>query len=476
MRAVDEFRSELGETDPSEIDLLESERRLREIIETIGRACMGEVLERADTKAPIIEYQGERWGNRRESPSTYTSTFGDDEIVRSIYSRGGGGKIAVPLDLRLGIVERRYTPRMARVMTRAIAVMTSEEAEGLLAETGVAMVSRSTLHRMPQAVAVRYETNRETIEKALRESDEVPDAAAVVQVSEDGVMVPQDGEHAKPRGRKVEVTQPARHERRYEAVAVPAPADQDGKTGRSWHEAFVGTVSFWDAKGEHLKTTYVGRMPESGHETVATSLEEELHAVLAERPDLDVSFASDGDALQWLQLEGIAAGLAERRGRRMTFNLDFWHGCSYLHDAATAALGDTPEAKVQADQWKSTLKEHDDGATRVLKSMRYYRDRTTDFARREQQDVCIDFLAKQAAAGRMQYKRSRDLGHPIGSGPVEAAAKTLVNVRMKRAGARYSQHGGQTILTLRASLLSGRFDHLWRHLHESYRGQFREAA
>ena len=47
------------------------------------------------------------------------------------------------------------------------------------------------------------------------------------------------------------------------------------------------------------------------------------------------------------------------------------------------------------------------------------------------------------------------------TGPTEAAAKSLVGVRLKRSGARYSQHGGQTILTLLAAHKSGRFDTLW---------------
>jgi hypothetical protein len=396
-------------------------------------------------------------------------------VNRSTYQRGGGGKVAVPLELRLGIVERRYTPQVARLLARAIALMPSEEAEGWLQEAGVAAVSRSTLDRIPKAVAARYERDREAIEKALREEDEVPDAAVVVQVSLDGVMVPQDGEHAKRRGRKAKVAQPARHEQRYEAPVAPVPADQDGASGRAWHEAFVGTAAFWDADGEHLKTTYIGRMPESGHETVAVTLDDELSSVLAERPDLDVSFASDGDALQWTQLEGIAAGLPHNKRRRVTFNLDFWHACSYLHDAAVAALGDTADAKVQVDQWKATLKEYSDGAARVLKSLRYFRDRAKPVAR-DKLDASIGFLARQAAAGRMNYKKSLDWGHPIGTGPVEAAAKTLVNVRLKRAGCRYDQHGGQTILTFRASVLSQRFDQLWRHLHRTYQAPLREAA
>jgi hypothetical protein len=480
IEALDGFRREVRETEPSELDLLDVERRLRDVLNEVGCECMGEAMERADAKAPMIEYAGQRWGNRRESPATYTTSFGDTKLVRATYQRSGGGKVAVPLELRLGIVEGRYSPQAARLLTRAVAVMTSEEAEGWLKEAGVATVSRSTIDRLPKAVAARYERNREVIEQAVREEDEIPDDAVVVQVSLDGVMVPQDGEHAKPRGRKTETPELPRHEKRYSSeqseTTRAVPAAEDGAEGRAWHEAFVGTIAFWNAEGEHLKTTYIGRMPESGHETVATMLEDEIHAVLAERPDLDVSFASDGDALQWTQLEGIAAGLPQHKGRRTTFNLDFWHAGSYLHAVATAAFGDTADAKVQAEQWKATLKEHEDGAARVLKSMRYFRDRATSDAARDEIDANVAFLAKQAAAGRMNYKHSRDLGHPIATGTAEAGAKTLVNVRMKRAGSRYEQHGGQTQLTFRASVLSRRFDALWQHIHASYQNDVREVA
>jgi hypothetical protein len=272
----------------------------------------------------------------------------------------------VPLDLRLGIIERRYTPALARVLARATALMTSQEAEGLLREVGLAMVSRSTLHRVPQAVAARYETRRELLEQALREGDSVPDSATVVQVSLDGVMVPQEGEREKPRGRKVEVNQPARHEQRYGVLDTDAPANHNGAESRSWHEAMVGTVAFWDREGQHLKTVYVARMPESGHETVAQVLEAELHAALGERPDLDVSFASDGDALQWAQLEAMAEGLSNQDLRRTTFHLDFYHAASYVHAAAAAAIEDASSALVQAQYWLAMLKEQEGGAERML--------------------------------------------------------------------------------------------------------------
>jgi hypothetical protein len=59
---------------------------------------------------------------------------------------------------------------------------------------------------------------------------------------------------------------------------------------------------------------------------------------------------------------------------------------------------------------------------------------------------------------------------------VEAAAKTVVNVRMKRAGARFSQHGGQTVMLFRTAILSGRFDRLSSCLERTYVTRVKVAA
>lgn len=59
-------------------------------------------------------------------------------------------------------------------------------------------------------------------------------------------------------------------------------------------------------------------------------------------------------------------------------------------------------------------------------------------------------------AHRMQYPLFRKLGLPIGSGAIEAEAKRLVQLRLKRPGMRWSEPGATNILSLRAHLLSGR--------------------
>ncbi len=63
------------------------------------------------------------------------------------------------------------------------------------------------------------------------------------------------------------------------------------------------------------------------------------------------------------------------------------------------------------------------------------------------------FRANQA---RMDYPAFRQQGLPIGSGAVESAGRHLVQLRLKRAGARWSDDGGQAVLNVRGRLISGR--------------------
>ncbi len=80
-------------------------------------------------------------------------------------------------------------------------------------------------------------------------------------------------------------------------------------------------------------------------------------------------------------------------------------------------------------------------------------------------------------AGRMEYAEAIVRDYPIGTGITEAAAKTVVGTRMKRAGARFSQHGGQAVMLFRTALLSSCFEALHRKpVSSTYAKPVREAA
>jgi hypothetical protein len=475
IRALVEFRRKLARTPPNRLDCVELEREVLQITKSIGREAMKEVFERADCPEPELRIDGVHWGNRRSIRATYTTLFGDVTVERGTYQQGGHGPVAVPVELRLAIVEGRYTPQVTRVLTRATALMPAQEGADFLQEVGLCQVSVSTLHRVPRAIAARYETRREQVNRELRQREAVPDEAVTVQVSLDGVMVPQDGEHAKPRGRKVDTPDPPRHEQRYGPVGRVGPAPTDDEAGRAWHEASVGTLAFYDSEGNHLRTIYLCQMPQEGKKALAEDLEKELLWALSARPDLNLCFASDGAPPQWKILEGIRRRLPGGRGGDAVYLLDFWHAASYVHETANLIEGEgTAASKVLATSWKETLKTFSDGPARVLKSMRYRRNHVRR-ADREKFDKAVAFLAKQSRRGRMRYAAAQTRGYPIGTGVTEAAAKTIVHVRMKRAGARFSQHGGQTIMTFRTAVLSDRFERLSELLEATYTARLQAA-
>jgi len=308
--------------------------------------------------------------------------------------------------------------------------------------------------------------------------DVIPAEAASVQVGMDGVMLPVDGEGAKRRGRKTESPRPPRHEGRYGATAPPQlptaeEAEEDDATrtdendteGRAWKEASVGTVSFWAKDGQHLKTTYIAEMPESGKASLVERLEDELRAVVAERPDLHVVLASDGAPNHWTSLRDLANRVLG--SKRWTEVLDFFHAASRLGTAANEIWGAGEEAFVVGEHWKTTLREKTNGAATVLKALEYQRS-IAAVPLAKKLTTAMKYLTAHKNAGRLRYAEAKRAGLPIGTGVTEAAAKTVVAVRMKRSGARYEDHGGQVVLTFRAALLSNRLADLMTEIESSY--------
>ena len=476
-RRMHELSDELGRLRPEQVDVDGIELRVQQLANAWGRAQMARAMKRADTDASEVEIHGERWGNRRSHGHDYETVFGTVSLERSVYQQSGRGRVSVPLDLRLGMIEGTYTPRLARIATRSLASMPEQEAADLLSEVGTATLSNSTIGRLSRAMAARHEQRREVITAAVRETQAIAEQAVTVQVGLDGVMVPQDGEHARPRGRKTRSPEPPRHERRYGAVCDPGPAAHDGTIGRAWHEGAVGTLAFYDADGQRLDTVYLARMPEPYKKTLVGELEAELRSVLRERPEMNVVWASDGADPQWHALNGIETRLPpECTGHRMKL-VDAFHVAEYVQKAADAIWGaNSGEAHVHAATWRETIKMKREGPAEVVRSMRARLGAVPTAGGRKELQAAIDYIARQHALGRMQYVEAQRRGYPIGTGVTEAAAKTVVGTRMKRAGARFSQHGGQTVMLFRATILSRRFEALHTELRATYAARVKDAA
>lgn len=239
----------------------------------------------------------------------------------------------------------------------------------------------------------------------------------------------------------------------------PAPGrlvvETDGVMVRyrdDWHEVKLGLVA-GHVGGSLVAPSYVAaRAPASvfGERLVTEAARRgALEVVRWEgsplRPNLavlrEVTILGDGAVWIW-NLAG------EHFGERIEI-VDFYHASEHLWTVGKALYGEGTSAttgwvQTQIDQLRAN------GAEPVLQTLATVQGATPQAAevlRRER-----GYFRTNAA--RMDYPRFRALGLPIGSGAVESAAKHLVQQRMKRPGARWSEKGAQTVLNVRCRLLS----------------------
>lgn len=138
---------------------------------------------------------------------------------------------------------------------------------------------------------------------------------------------------------------------------------------------------------------------------------------------------------------------AEHFGERLEI-VDFYHASEHLWTLAHALYGTGTAAAAWATAQLHTLRYA--GCDALLGTLRRLRPRTAEaqaVLRRERGYFRTNVT-------RMAYPTVVAQGLPIGSGAVEAAAKHLVQLRMKRPGARWSPAGAQAILTLCSHLAS----------------------
>lgn len=130
--------------------------------------------------------------------------------------------------------------------------------------------------------------------------------------------------------------------------------------------------------------------------------------------------------------------------------LDFWHAAEHL--AALARTLDPQEEAVREKlgQWCTTMK-HQGGAA-VLAELERLDQANWSAEAKDSWRKETNYLRNNVS--RMDYPRYLAAGWHIGSGPIEAACKTVIGARMKGAGMRWGSDGTNSIAAMRACYLS----------------------
>jgi len=160
----------------------------------------------------------------------------------------------------------------------------------------------------------------------------------------------------------------------------------------------------------------------------------------------ELVFVCDGAVWIWK--------LIERHFPHAVQIVDWYHASEYLPPMAEAAFGkDAPEYATWLEQARSLLWEgqiealiHD---CQLLSSI--------PAAQKAVYDAVSYFTNNHK---RMDYARFRQQGYFIGSGTVESAGKQIAGLRLKRAGARWTETGAVATAKARVAWLSDQWDDL----------------
>jgi hypothetical protein len=201
----------------------------------------------------------------------------------------------------------------------------------------------------------------------------------------------------------------------------------------------------------------MARMPETNNRPLKSQLPAEVLGALTQQPALRVVQVADG-----------AGDNGSYLGELLPFGaevLDFSHAMTHLGDALGAAYGEgTPQYQARLSTLRAVLRDAPEGVDTVRGALCRLRTRSP---RRQAIHQALAYFREHRHRMHSGVLRAQHL--PLGSGVVEAACKTLVSQRLKRAGMRWRTAGGQAIWTLRALCQSDRFDRAWQLLGETYK-------
>jgi hypothetical protein len=397
------------------------------MLAAIGRETLEQLLQAQDEARPSVEVGGERLRYRGMVEAEWLTPFGKATVLRRTYRADGRGKPSVvPLDDACGMRGRFMTAEVEEMAALGMAMLTAPEVAKMLDKALPEGPSATAIQNAVHQRGAEIATHRAAIETAIDEQAPMSPDGDTLVVSYDGVMTPM----------------------------------REG-TDVAWREAGVATVSVYGqgAVGpEKRDTRFLARMPESGMKTLLEQVADQVARANLGRSFRQFVLLCDGKDAIW------SAASSQPVLHDAVWIVDFYHVAENLMKAAVAIFGEGEEA----DRWHSKLRDKllldDNAVDNTIRTMRRGRCRIprTGKARKKALDNAVKYFKKHK--NRMRYADFIARGLPIGSGPVEAAAKNIVQARLKRSGMRWSRDGGQHVLDLRAFLKSNRWEPMWNTL------------
>lgn len=402
---------------------------MQSMLQGVGREALTQWIESQDAPVASVEVDGLKLRFRGSAEREWLSPFGKIRIRRRTYrSDGPDARASTPLDDRCGMAGRYMTPDIEELAAIGAAMLTANEAEMLLGKVLPAGPSATAIQHAVEKLGTAIESRREDIENAIEREKPLSADGDILVTSWDGVMM---------------------------AMREPGCA--------AWREAGVATISVYragESGPEKIDTRYLARAPESGMRSLVEAVVAQVAKASERVARRALVVICDGKNTIW---DSAAKHPLLRQSVQI---LDFYHASENLMKAATAIFGDTEQARRWHERHRAAMQLDANGAQSARRSMlRYAKTLPLGSEARDVVENAANYFGKHRT--RMRYADFIARGLPIGSGPVESAAKNIVEARLKRSGMRWSRDGGQHVLDLRSYLKSDRWEAMWDTLHQA---------
>jgi hypothetical protein len=424
---------EIGELMPAPENIREVETEMRVLLRQVGAKALSQYLERADEAEPLekekeCECQGQqKYLFRREG--VILSVFGRVSYKRRYYSCSSCGKGHSPLDRKINIAAGEVTAGLAELLALAGVESSFAESSRFIERFLLFDVSDNTLRKETERFGELQKAREEEWKQQSQNEAWLQEQLQKCGKQEgrlygsiDGVMAP-----CKDEWREM------KNIAWYEVEKVRS------YESRKHHASTVGEQN--DLQARNI-TYHCDIQPPDQFSSLFWATACQRRANLYEQ----LVFICDGAVWIWK--------LIERHFPHAVQIVDWYHASEYLPPIAEAVFGHgTPEYHAWLDQARSQLWEgqiepliHD---CQLLLSFP---------AAQKAIDAAVSYFTNNQK--RMDYARFRQQGYFIGSGTVESAGKQIAGLRLKRAGARWTETGAVATAKARAAWLSDQWDDL----------------
>jgi hypothetical protein len=395
--------------DDGTVSLVDAEKKVVEYLNKLGgmmiESIVQSVAEPTLENRVMIEDKVASFDKKRAL--TFKSRFGKQvRRMRRCYKVEGAACGYAPLDEKLGVTSRGYSPLMVYLMSSfGGSAAFAAEAKKMSEVIGFP-VSSTALQWNTERTGERIPEN--PIEAIEAKEESTPCDMMVVEI--DGTMSPQIMEIPGKTGRES-----LKNGTEYkECNVVVIEKHKQGEFSKRWYGALYGPRKLFDGY-VHRSALKMGQLQAK-----------------------KVVFIADGAHSNWeIQSNNFPEAVAI---------LDFYHATEHLA-AFCSLLSNQERAKALLTKWRHMLIEGDN--LQVIEEMK---EILPSISKKDEAWTQINYFENNKH--RMAYDEYKLCGYPIGSGLVEGACKHVVCRRFKGSGMRWKKRDNASVLRVRLAIIN----------------------